>query len=92
MASPHRHLSCQGVNHFSGVYYVNVPKGCGDLFFSDDRLVRSYEPNSNSRCQGFYVKEGQMVIFPSWLTHHVGVNASGQTRVSLSFNAHVTPC
>ena len=33
------------------------------------------------------VKPGRLVIFPAWLAHQVTKNRSGQTRVSLSFNA-----
>ena len=91
--APHRHLSYHKINHFSGVYYVQAPKGCGDIYFIDDRLVRGYEPNPQSAVyQGFYVTDGMMVMFPSWLTHRVGVNESGDTRVSISFNANITPC
>lgn len=92
--APHRHLSRYRKNHLSGVYYVRTPKNCGELCFFDDRLVRTYEPRVRDRAtaptsvfQKFKAIEGAMLIFPSWLTHRVGVNKSGETRVSLSFNA-----
>ncbi len=90
----HRHLSRHKPNHLSGVYYVQTPKNCGELCFFDDRLVRSYEPRVANRStaptsvfQFFKAIAGSMLIFPSWLTHRVGINKSDETRVSLSFNA-----
>jgi hypothetical protein len=32
-------------------------------------------------------KEGRMVIFPAWVSHYVDENRSGETCVSVSFNA-----
>jgi ectoine hydroxylase-related dioxygenase (phytanoyl-CoA dioxygenase family) len=32
------------------------------------------------------VKDGTLLIFPSYLYHSVDANASGETRISLSFN------
>lgn len=32
------------------------------------------------------VKDGTLLVFPSYLHHSVDANASGETRVSLSFN------
>jgi ectoine hydroxylase-related dioxygenase (phytanoyl-CoA dioxygenase family) len=32
------------------------------------------------------VKDGTLLVFPSYLYHSVDANASGETRVSLSFN------
>ncbi len=79
--TPHRHLSRYKTNHLSGVYYVRTPPGCGEISFSDDRLVRAYEPLIRqpekapyTLHQGFRAREGLMIIFPSWLTHRVAVN------------------
>ncbi len=98
VTAPHHHVDCYKTNHLSGVYYVKAPDAGGDILFSDDRLVRSYEPAFKdgqkapySLMQGFHAKEGLMLLFPSWLTHRVGVNKSGETRVSLSFNLNMTP-
>ena len=68
----------------SGVYYVNVPKGSGRLMFEDPR---GSIPPFGGRIV-LDAEEGQMVLFPPWLQHHVGAScvASGEIRISLSFN------
>lgn len=72
----------------SGVYYVKTPEDCGDLYFKNpNRAV------SASYC--FYqlpevsvakIKEGTIILFPSWLDHGVLSNRSVDKRVSISFN------
>jgi uncharacterized protein (TIGR02466 family) len=88
--APHIH----GNSHFSGVYYINVPEGAGEIQF--------FDPNSTARqCFSFPFKaetlrnchevryaavEGRMLIFPGYLMHEVLENTGTGDRVSISFN------
>ncbi len=89
----HHHLP----DHLSCSYYVRTPKDCGNLRLLDDRKYRIGEPDSATpnALTGHWVdvpaREGLMVIFPSWLSHQVGENRSGEPRVSLSMNAALLP-
>ncbi len=86
-------------NHISGVYYVWVPEGSGDIRFHDERTLRSVtEPNAVRDSPLAYTSytfrptEGMLLLFPSWLDHIVGQNQSDDVRVSISFNIDlVTP-
>lgn len=83
----------------SGVYYVDKPENSGDLVFVDVNQFHDYEPRSLPgevdpiTTPQIVVKaqEGTMIVFPSWLPHKVPTNKSDRYRVSISFNAVVTP-
>jgi len=87
----HTHPFCV----LSGVFYVKAPKNCGNLVFSRDRSFSDYfcqtfdETNPNYRLfEDWWVppEEGKLVIFPSYLQHHVDINESKSDRISISFN------
>jgi len=69
----------------SGVFYLQIPKQCGNLVFcnpavrSDGHLIR----HSNYSVEP---QELACIIFPSWLEHYVEPNLSDDKRISLSFN------
>ena len=48
-------------NHWSFVYYVNTPRRSSPIVFDDSRKRIRF-------------KAGQVIIFPSWLIHHVPPN------------------
>ncbi len=80
-------------NHISGVYYVRVPDGSGDIRFHDERRLRTVtEPNAVRDSPLAYTSytfqpaAGMLLLFPGWLDHVVGQNKSGEVRVSISFN------
>ena len=80
-------------NHLSGVYYVTVPEGWGDIRFYDERkLPAVVEPAAvresalTQRSYTFHPAAGMMLIFPGWLDHVVGQNKTDEIRVSISFN------
>lgn len=79
--------------HLSCTYYVRAPKACGNLRFVEDRKHRFSEPAGSviGMQKEVAAKEGRMVIFPAWVSHYVDENRSGETRVSLSFNASLVP-
>ena len=86
-------------SQWSGVYYVKVPKNSGNLFVEDPRpgpnilLPRRVKgiPQQLWRVVSYPAIEGQMIMFPAWLTHGVEINESKEKgekgwRVSVSFN------
>tara|TARA_B100000287_G_C20289647_1_gene645398 strand:+ start:35 stop:547 length:513 start_codon:yes stop_codon:yes gene_type:complete len=65
----HTHEPC----HWSFVYYVNTPKGCAPLVFTD----------TNKK---IFPKSGMLVLFPGWLRHHVPYNKCKEIRSIISGN------
>ena len=81
----------------SGVFYVQVPEKSGELEFYHpvtDYLDMYWpqkditEYNSwNSPVWRMPVKEGKLILFPSWLKHGVQPNLNKvESRISVSFN------
>eukprot|EP00750_Incisomonas_marina_P020785 INCI4087.1.p1 GENE.INCI4087.1~~INCI4087.1.p1 ORF type:complete len:311 (+),score=57.37 INCI4087.1:212-1144(+) len=69
----------------SGVFYLTVPPGAGDLVLEDPRGM--VPPFGNRVIHS--PKVGDIVLFPSWLVHHVSPScgtAEDQPRISLAFN------
>lgn len=88
----HHHMP----DHLSCAYYVRTPPECGNLRIDDDRKHRILEPDgtpgpTTSTFVEIPAREGRMVIFPSWMSHQVGENRSGEQRISLSMNAALVP-
>lgn len=80
-------------NYLSGVYYVQVPRGSGNIEFADPRpqagviLPRGKAWNKfTGNKVTVPVTPGRMVMFPAWLGHSVPTNTSSEHRVSISFN------
>lgn len=89
LTEPGKHTQAHNHNphQISGVYYHKVPEGSGDLVL--------HEPNGLigtsrfiARPNRMYVQPqaGKIVLFPSWLSHHVETNCSNASRISLAFN------
>ena len=82
-------------NYLSGVYYVDVSDGAPELIFQDPRPI-SIMPWSGklnritANAAAEQAVPGRMVIFPSWLRHHVPSNEGTRERVSISFNLMFT--
>lgn len=80
----------------SGTFYVQVPKGSSPIKFEDPRLERfmAQPPRLASALatlQPFLEmspKEGDVILFESWLRHEVPALRSGfkSERISVSFN------
>ena len=79
-------------NLISGSYYVQAPEGASGLMFHspmDGNMIAPpfTEMNSyNSLSLEMPVKEGLIVLFPSWLRHSVRPSAVDAERISVSFN------
>jgi|TARA_R110000824_G_scaffold401537_2_gene612818 uncharacterized protein (TIGR02466 family) len=99
---PHVHPG----NDYSGCYYASFPENSGLIHFLDPRPQHRFSsPNPKSKeNENWYlsdnpydtslfthkIKEGKVVIFPSWLTHYVDPNPTDSLRISIPFNAKYT--
>jgi uncharacterized protein (TIGR02466 family) len=83
--SIHNHHDCV----FSGVFYVDIPKDSGNLYFVDPQ-ASLLEHNPLSRFittkHPLESKNGYLVLFPSWTLHAVEMNASKHNRISIAFD------
>lgn len=81
----------------SGVYYISVPEGGGNLVLEDPRseAVFSLFHRYFQYCKDKTIshgpihikpKEGRLVMFPAWFPHHVEASESAEPRISLPFN------
>jgi len=93
------------ISHFhansllSGVLYLKCPEGSGNIFFENPifPLLESYtetleklEKNPfNSYHFSYTPKKSSLLIFPSWIRHHVDPGTFGGERISISFNAFI---
>jgi uncharacterized protein (TIGR02466 family) len=80
-------------NFLSGVYYVETPPEADTINFHDPRIQTSIiRPPvteltaANTDQVVVKVAPGSLLVFPAYLQHSVGPNASGQERISVSFN------
>ncbi len=80
-------------NYLSAVYYVRTWPGADSINFHDPRSQTSViRPPvteltaANTDQVVVRVNNGTLLAFPAYLQHSVDGNASGESRVSLSFN------
>ena len=89
----HHHPQC----NLAGVFWIKVPPKSGDLLFESPHSFTSFSEincytdkfreNTNSYLTYSYrPTEGEIVIFPSFLSHSVLKNESNEDRISYSFN------
>ena len=69
------HTHNDGDERLSGVYYIRVPEGSGDIIFHVDGQTTSFSP-----------AEGDLFLFSPALPHEVGENRSSSMRLSIAFN------
>jgi len=82
---------------FSGVFYIKVPEGSGKLIIINPQMnfwwegCRISNLKNKFTVQDFIIdpKEGQLIIWPSYLEHFVEPNICDQSRVSISFNIYM---
>jgi|DEB0MinimDraft_4_1074332.scaffolds.fasta_scaffold00309_10 uncharacterized protein (TIGR02466 family) len=80
----------------SGVYYLKTPENSGNIkfhkFFNknlfDETLRFDFTDDNfiNAESVSFDVNAGDIILFPSHLTHSVDENFNDETRYSLAFN------
>jgi len=92
----HRHTHTN--SYLSGVLYINCLPNDHIIItnrsfgmFDDMRFQIEKNTPWNSAMATIYVKEGDLLIFPSWVPHYVDVNETKDTeRISLAFNTFPT--
>lgn len=80
-------------NYLSAVYYVRTWPGADTINFHDPRsqagVIRppvTELTTANTDQVVVRVKDGMLLVFPSYLQHSVDANAGSESRVSVSFN------
>lgn len=89
----HKHAHPNSV--FSGVFYVNAKEDRDRISFYNDsykQIKPKYDEYTrwNSESWWLPVKTGQIVLFPSNLTHMVETIGGEEERISLAFNTFLT--
>ena len=89
----HQHLHHHGNSYLSGILYVScLPDDCINII---NRLYRPYNNMNfpmkeitewNTQGTKISVKEGDLLLFPSWIPHYVDKNNTDKERISLAFN------
>jgi len=79
----------------SGVFYINCHKELDKIKFFRDDDYKMIKPETkdwnlwNSETWWFPVKTGDIIMFPSSLTHMVETKEGNNTRISLAFNVFI---
>jgi len=78
----------------SGVFYINCHEEYDKIkFFNDNYKTIKLETKNwniwNSESWWFSVKTGDIILFPSSLTHMVETKQGDNTRISLAFNVFI---
>lgn len=77
--------------HWSGVYYVQAERGCGDLLVVDPKEYALASEPENTLYRGnmisnFVPESGKLIVFPGYLKHESEPNQSDNDRIIISFN------
>ena len=91
-ASHHQHTHPN--SFISGVFYIKVNSGSDKITFINEfmqkkeiKIEKGVEFNSfNASEWSHYVRRGELILFPSYLTHYVPPVEGESDRISLSFN------
>ena len=79
----------------SGVFYINCDEKFDKINFFKDNAYKTIKPEVkdwniwNSESWWFPVKTGDIILFPSSLTHMVETKQGDNTRISLAFNVFI---
>ena len=84
-------------NYLSSAYYVKAPENCGTIKFTNPNSVArerfpeiETETDFNQNSVEIKPKEGDLLIFPSYLTHSVNRNQTDEDRIVISFNIDIS--
>lgn len=80
---------------WSGVYYVNAPKNCGDIRFVDPKEYALQNEPEGMEGRGFWKhvvipNSGLMLMFPGYLKHESMPSETDEDRIIISFNINCT--
>ena len=87
------HLHNHPNSFLSGVFYPKTPDSCYLTFIKNDYDTIMIEPEkyNDYNCYTWKeeIKEGDLLIFPSKLSHNVDKYSEDKTRISLAFNTFI---
>ena len=88
----HSHPNC----YLSAAYYVKATKNCGKFEVECPNIAkRNSYPEIEKKNElnlgviSLDVNEGDLLLFPGYLQHKVGINKSGEDRMVISFNINI---
>jgi uncharacterized protein (TIGR02466 family) len=88
----HTHPNC----FLSAAYYVKASKNCGRFTIESPNIAKrhsypvvEHSNELNVEVASLDVNEGDLLIFPSYLPHKVGINKSDDDRIVISFNVDI---
>jgi hypothetical protein len=73
-------------------YYVDVHDNCGDIRLLDPRSTLGWISRNDGRPYNQYThspRNGELILFPGWVTHMVAQNQSDKDRVAITSNVHL---
>lgn len=78
----------------SGVFYLNVPEGSGDLVFHrnsmEDYILSNFNTSrlsvNNTCIMKYKPVKHRLILFPAWLAHSVETSTTDEPRISIAFN------
>ena len=83
-------------SYLSAAYYVKAPQNCGSFRVSNpNQIARERIPLSdkktdlNMNIAQIQPVEGDLLLFPAYLPHSVGINLSDEDRIVISFNIDI---
>ena len=83
-------------NYLSAAYYVKAPENCGSFIVTNpnsvsrERITASVRKTEfNQNIAQIKPKEGDLLLFPAYLPHSVGMNLSEEDRIVISFNIDI---
>jgi uncharacterized protein (TIGR02466 family) len=91
---PHTHVDSN--IHFSGIWYLNVPKDSGRLtFLNPDKTVginnsfNYFDHPFTYSTYSIIPEDNKLIFFPSNVLHYVEPSRSKEKRISVAFNIEV---
>ena len=83
-------------NYLSAAYYVKAPENCGSFKATNPNSVARERITASDKSTEFNQNvaqirpnEGDLLIFPAYLPHSVGMNLSDDVRIVISFNIDI---
>lgn len=76
----------------SAVYYIDVEDDTGGLQFIDPRGGLGWMPTDQSKQFNVFnitPENGDLIVFPGWILHSIGMNQSNKPRISLAMDIHM---
>jgi hypothetical protein len=70
-------------NIWSGIYYLQI--------YDNSGCLNIYSECNMDHKKSFYFKKGDLIIFPSSLSHSVEANLEDKDRISIAFNFQINP-